>query len=105
MFDQAFDENNDPVYFMSVGGVLTVLEPEYGDANGDGAIDLMDANLLKVYLASFDGESAQSDIEIQSGADANGDGKIDASESFMGYMMFQEIFKEEDDEDDDFWKG
>ena len=41
--------------------------------------------------------------------DFNGDGKIDASESFMGYMMFQEIFKEEDDEeddeDDDLWKG
>lgn len=30
--------------------------------------------------------------------DFNGDGKIDAAENFMGFMMFQEIFKDEDDE-------
>ena len=33
--------------------------------------------------------------------DFNVDGKIDASENFMGFMMFQEIFKEEDDPDAD----
>ena len=38
--------------------------------------------------------------------DFNKDGKIDASEDFMGFMMFKEIFRDEDDdfdtdEDDD----
>ena len=32
--------------------------------------------------------------------DFNGDGRIDASENFMGFMMFQEIFKEEDEDPD-----
>lgn len=32
--------------------------------------------------------------------DFNGDGKVDAAENFMGFMMFQEIFKDEEDEAD-----
>ncbi len=32
--------------------------------------------------------------------DFNGNGKIDVSENFMCFMMFQEIIKDEDDETD-----
>lgn len=34
--------------------------------------------------------------------DFNGDGKVDLGESFMEYMMFNEVMREEDDSDPDF---
>jgi hypothetical protein len=40
---------------------------------------------------------------LDSFLDLNGDGKIDASENALGYMMFREIFKDDEpdaDEDD-----
>ena len=38
---------------------------------------------------------------LNSFLDFNRDGKIDASENFMGFMIFQEIFKDEDDDADE----
>ena len=39
---------------------------------------------------------------LNSFLDFNGGGKIDTAESFMGFMMFQEVFKgEADDADED----
>ena len=34
---------------------------------------------------------------LNSFLDFNGDGKVDASENFLGYMMFREIFNDEDE--------
>ncbi len=38
---------------------------------------------------------------LKSFLDFNKDGKIDIAEEFIGYKIFEDIFKEEDDEDED----
>ena len=38
---------------------------------------------------------------LNSFLDFNGDGEVDASEQFMGYMIFREIFKEEDEDSEE----
>ena len=67
--------------------LTNTLEPiqsiRYGDVNGDEAVDLNDAVLLKVYLANYDYEAGTSTIEIGMGADANGDGKIDLNDAVI----------------------
>ena len=49
----------------------------YGDANGDGAIDNKDLVRIKKYIASYDWDTGTSDVEVGAGADATGDGEID----------------------------
>ncbi|MBQ3154157.1 MAG: dockerin type I repeat-containing protein [Clostridia bacterium] len=48
----------------------------YGDANGDGRVNGMDATSLLGYLANLDPFTGLSSKEIAYGADVNGDGKI-----------------------------
>ncbi len=38
---------------------------------------------------------------LKSFLDFNKDGKIDATEEFIGFKMFQEVFKDEDDDCDE----
>lgn len=61
-----------PVEATYKSGVITVNEPEYeyGDANNDGKISLLDLILLRKYLAKWN-------VTIDlTAADCNGDGKI-----------------------------
>ena len=48
---------------------------EYGDVNGDGSVDGIDAGLLLQYLAEWDVEV------VKDAADVNADGKIDGRDS------------------------
>ena len=79
VIDAANTEGN-AITFKTVSGQITVFDPDkvYGDANGDGIIDLEDLVLLRKYLADIDGETGSTEIEIAKGADANEDHVIDS---------------------------
>ena len=48
----------------------------YGDANGDGVVDLTDASLIQQYLAGYD-------VTVETSADANGDGVVDLTDASL----------------------
>ena len=48
----------------------------YGDANGDGSINIRDVVLIRKYLADYDYDTESSSVDIAPGADANGDGEV-----------------------------
>ena len=53
-----------------------VAESLFGDANGDGRINIKDVVLLRKYIANFDFDTNTSSVDVEAGADANGDGLI-----------------------------
>jgi hypothetical protein len=61
---------------------------DYGDANGDGVVDMSDITLLMQYMANYDYDTGTSTMEVGAGADANGDGTVDMSDItlLMQYM-------------------
>ena len=63
-------------------------EVDYGDANGDGVVDMSDITLLMQYMANYDYDTGTSTMEVGAGADANGDGTVDMSDItlLMQYM-------------------
>lgn len=61
---------------VTTTGIITIIDYLYGDANGDGDIDMKDIVLLQKYMANLDYNSNTSTVEVESGADANGDGKV-----------------------------
>jgi hypothetical protein len=71
------------VVVSTVAGVLSVEDFAYGDATGDGLVDLNDAVLVKVYLANMNYETGISTTEVALGADANGDGVIDLNDAVL----------------------
>lgn len=60
----------------TVSGNIEILDIIYGDATGDGIIDIADVVILRKYLASVDPITGESNVEVGIGADANGDGSI-----------------------------
>lgn len=48
----------------------------YGDANGDGKVDLKDVVLVRQYMANYVFDTQSSSVAVQAGADANGDGVV-----------------------------
>ena len=60
----------------TVSGNIEILDTIYGDATGDGIIDIADVVILRKYLASVDPITGESNVEVGIGADANGDGSI-----------------------------
>jgi len=75
------------------GGVCTAcgaLECIYGDANGDGKVNGMDATRLLRYLAFFDPATGESTLSVTGGADTNGDGKINGMDAtrLLRYLAF-----------------
>ena len=69
-----------PVSLYVTGGVLTVTDVTWGDANNDGKITSADIIRLKNYLANYDYDAGTSTYEVGPGADANGDGKITSAD-------------------------
>ena len=80
IFNECYNSNEEDVYFEMVGGIVTVLDYEYGDANGDGEIDGKDVVRLKNYLANYNYSTGTSTVEIFGGADANGDETVDGKD-------------------------
>lgn len=80
---QGFDPSL--VYHYGSGCAITVEAPVettlYGDVNGDGEINGMDAARLLRYLAEFDDETGTCSVEIFEGADCNEDGVINGKDA------------------------
>lgn len=68
--------NLEDVVPVTTAGIITIIDYLYGDANGDGDIDMKDIVLLQKYMANFDYDLNTSTVEVKAGADANGDGKV-----------------------------
>lgn len=66
----------DDVELLPVNSIITVTDFLYGDANGDGEINMKDVVLLRKYMANFDYDTGTSTVAIELGADANGDGQV-----------------------------
>ncbi len=79
-FNESYNNSEEDVSFTMFGGTITVLDFEYGDANGDGSIDGKDVVRLKNYLANYNYSTGISTVQIFDGADANGDGEVDGKD-------------------------
>ncbi len=73
-------ENEASVSVATLSGTLTVGNIIWGDATGDGIVDITDVVRLMKYLAEYDYETDSSPINISSGADATGDGIVDITD-------------------------
>ena len=62
------------------GGTVQIIQNIYGDVNGDGTVNTVDAALLRQYLAHFDDDAQTSDIVVAAGADVNGDGVVNGKD-------------------------
>jgi uncharacterized repeat protein (TIGR02543 family) len=71
------NEAGEDVTLNVVGGKISVIDFKYGDANGDGNINMKDVVLLRQYIANYDYDTNTSSVTVNPGADANGDSKID----------------------------
>ena len=72
-----YNDQEDSVFAIEVGGCLVLNNISHGDANGDGSVDGRDVIRLRKYLANYDNMTGISTVEIFGGADANGDGSVD----------------------------
>ena len=71
------NEAGEDITLNVVGGKISVIDFKYGDANGDGIINMKDVVLLRQYIANYDYDTNTSSVTVTPGADANGDSKID----------------------------
>ena len=80
--------NNDIKMTVNVSLIKESALTDYGDANGDGVVDMSDITLLMQYMANYDYDTGTSTMEVGAGADANGDGTVDMSDItlLMQYM-------------------
>jgi|GEM_PF-1547577 len=79
---EVIDRNLD--YRFGKGASLSVERPApaaWGDANGDGAVNGLDAVALLRFLAEYDYATGTSPVKVTKGADLNGDGIIDGRDS------------------------
>ena len=67
------------------GAVLESDTPDFiwGDANGDGIVNIKDAVLLSQYLAAYDYGTGTSTVSVSQGADANGDGALNIKDAVL----------------------
>ncbi len=73
-------ENETSISMATLSGTLTVGNIIWGDATGDGIVDITDVVRLMKYLAEFDYDTNTSPIAISAGADATGDGTVDITD-------------------------
>ncbi len=71
------------VDMATVAGTLSVIDCLYGDADGNGVINLNDAILLSNYLAHFDYETGSSSVTVSDGADADGNGTVNLNDAVL----------------------
>ena len=62
---------------------IDVMDLVYGDANGDFEVTLLDALLLRRYLANRDLDTGESTIVVEAGADADGDGDVSLKDALL----------------------
>ena len=58
-------------------------ETVYGDANGDGFVDMADLILIREYIANFNDETKTSTVMVREGADVNGNGFVDSRDLML----------------------
>ena len=58
-------------------------EVKYGDANGDGEVNTLDALALRKCSADYNYETGTSTVDVMAGADVSGNGAIDASDVLL----------------------
>ncbi len=71
-----YDEQDVTIVVQS--GTISVVNIIFGDATGDGQVNINDIVRLKKYIAAYDYVTETSTVDVGAGADANGDGVIDA---------------------------
>ncbi len=62
------------------------LEPPaflYGDADGNGTVNLNDAVLIRNYLAHYDYDTGSSTVTVSDGADADGNGTVNLNDAVL----------------------
>jgi hypothetical protein len=74
--ENVMNENEQPIEAYALEGEVTFINSAFGDANGDGKINLADVLRLRKYLVNRDPETHESDVEIWDGADVNYDGTV-----------------------------
>ena len=77
------NESLEAVPTSVVSGTLSVIDIIYGDADGNGAVNLNDVLLISTYLANYDYETGVPSIEVSAGADADGNGVINLNDAVL----------------------
>ncbi len=73
----------DAVGVVSVSGTLSVIDFIYGDADGNGVVNLNDAVLIRNYLAHYDYDTGSSTVTVSDGADADGNGTVNLNDAVL----------------------
>ena len=69
--------------FVTVDGVVEVVDYVYGDANGDNEINTKDIILIRRHVAAKNPNTGESSVEVDAGADANGDGVVNTRDIIL----------------------
>ena len=83
--NEATDFDLEDVPVAVVPGTITVSSSAvaYGDANGDGEVNMKDLVLIRRYVAFYDDETGLSVVSVEAGADVNGDGAVNMKDIVM----------------------
>ena len=71
------------VTLYSQSGTLSLIDFVYGDADGNGLVNLNDAILVRTYLATYDYDTGESTTDVSTGADADGNGVVNLNDAVL----------------------
>ncbi len=71
------------VAIASQSGMLSLINFVYGDADGNGVVNLNDSILIRTYLATYDYDTGESSTVVSAGADADGNGTVNLNDAVL----------------------
>ena len=74
----AFSTQVSEVTTSTKSGIVTILDDQLGDCDGDNKVSVMDVTLIRKYIAAYNYETGESSVEITKDADVNLDGVINS---------------------------